>query len=252
MKPRTAAQREKRGFPPVKPKKVKKAKPVAEAPKPVDPIKLFAERWQRGEKLPALAAEAGFKRGKFRRMLTAALGGKDTFRALRAQGAGGARAREAATSGPRIDDSHVPMTVGCTKSDGWTSERTWRPTLVSIKLADGKANVASRELVQTVHISPTGVPYVVAADTEQADLIVLSKTEGIQNVRLRIFHGSIVAKQLSEEEELLERGKAALAATREAKRAKRALRKAKPEPEPEPEPPRRKKLKKTKKGGRRA
>ena len=189
------------------------------------------EKWQRGARLADLAVETGLKRSKFRRLLTAALGGKTAFQAARADGAGGRRREKGQRSAPRVDDAGVKR-LHSTK--GWTCRRLWEPTVVTLKLKDGegkrqevKANW--RELKETVFISRKGNEYVYAADYEPADLII--EHTGFPPIRLKKFKGSAQEKRMTaaatEAAEQAERGQAALERTRARKRAARLARRAK-------------------------
>jgi hypothetical protein len=189
------------------------------------------ERWKKGEQLHALSAASGIKRSKLRRVLIAAAGGKDAFRALRAQGAGGRAepfgGKRRTAGAPSIDDSQVKHVKS---SKRWTCRREWEPRIVTIKGKDKdgrrvEGKHAWRELKAMIFISPKGNEYVQALGTEKADLIVTPA--GLPPVRLRKYATSAVARRAKEVEKERERGEAALKRISARKQARRAERKAK-------------------------
>jgi hypothetical protein len=144
---------------------------------------MFAD-WKRGVPIHQLVIDyAPTSRSSVRKALTKASGSVEQFRALREQGAGGRAAepstsvtratrtpRRDATPAPRIDDSHVPMTLSAKSSDGWKHRRLRGDVMI--------------------FIAPDGTEYVHAADTQPADLIHIGVPEGIPPVRLRRYAAS--------------------------------------------------------------
>lgn len=171
----------------------------------------YVERWIRGESLAVLARESGMKRSKFRRELTKAVGGKERYRELRSQGAGGSSKlapRRRGSGGPLIDDSGVPVIPNA---------RGWKSRIVYVN-----------RYSTSVFIDPDGVEYVNARDNEKADLIVDFDLEGkgykLGKARLRRLDQSSVGRKLKKERKSMERGQAALERQREQRRQKRAAR----------------------------
>src|SRR5690606_20712117 len=120
-----------------------------------NPVAEYVERWIRGESIAALSCEMGVKRPKLRRAIMKAVGGKDRYRELRSQRAGGSsklipRRRE--SEGPLIDDSDVPVIPHA---------RGWKSRIVYVN-----------RYSTSVFIDPNGVEYVRARPNEKADLIV--------------------------------------------------------------------------------
>lgn len=172
----------------------------------------YVERWIRGESIATLARESGMKRSKLRRELMKAVGGKDRYRELRSQGAGGSskpipRRRE--SEGPLIDDSNVPVIPHA---------RGWKSRIVYVN-----------RYSTSVFIDPNGVEYVRARPNEKADLIVdldLSSKiyKGLGKVRLRKLESSSLYRKMKKTQKERERGEAALERQREQRRQRRAAR----------------------------
>lgn len=154
----------------------------------------LAERWKGGERLPSLARDASVVVGRdlacatVRNWIVQELGGPEKFKAAsllrdeshpRTQGFGGGRAV--------IDDSNVPVIKG--KRVGW-----------------GLDHITSHGRREDVLIAPDGKRYVHALAQERADLIAISATRGLSPLRLRLEHGSHVAKRMRKEEKLVEQG----------------------------------------------
>lgn len=158
------------------------------------PFSHFFDRWSNGEKLADLAAAAGIKRSKFRRLMIAACGGKAAFAAARAEGAGGDRRVGAAH--PRMQTLVSDENVKFLKNVGWRDRNVWVEKMVRIKVkdADGRTQpmtVPWRECVAKVFISPKGNEYVRALPSEKADARLrcwLGEMESI--VRLKRYVGS--------------------------------------------------------------
>lgn len=211
------------------PKSTKRSATGVEAKAPA-PLAAFLRRWQDGEQLAALAAEAKIKRSKFRRLMIAALGGKDAFRAARADGAGGRRRVPggARTTTPRamIDDS----TVKRLKSGGWTARRVWVPRLIRLKLKDAageKGTVVAnwRECEAMIFVSPKGNEYVRATPGERADAIIRTG-RGLPDVRLKRFADSRVASRVERVTADAEQLAAKVARIKKQDKAKRESRRA--------------------------
>ncbi len=175
------------------------------------------DAWKRGVPIHQLVIDyAPTSRSAVRKQLTIAAGGVDKFKALRAQGAGGRvaeavdksatkrerRAKPEDAPRPRIDDSNVPMITSAKTSDGWTHRR------------DTRRN-------ELIYISPEGVEYVRASDTQPADLIHIGVPEGLPTIRLRRYAVSGKAQRAKEDAKAEAKLAAQQAAQRDAKRAKR-------------------------------
>lgn len=202
----------------------------AKAPAPVAVNKQLAAlyaRWREGAQLFALAAEAGLKRSKFRRMMIAQAGGKAAFAAARASGAGGQRAVGVTPSAAiAISDANVKFL----KTTGWTDRNVYVPKMVRITLKDehgrkSPLTVPWRECIAKVFISPKGNEYVRALPTEPADArlrIWLGETESI--VRLKRYTGSRTERRVEASEADAEQLAAKVAHIQERDRTKRVVR----------------------------
>lgn len=195
--------------------------------KSADPMQAFCERWRNGEQMAVLAAESGFKRSKFRRLMIAACGGKAEFAKLRSEGAGGRATpgdnlRRREKGQPLISDKDVKRVRS---SPRWTLEREWRPTLVTMKIDGEKKTMPWRECKTTVFVSPSGNRYVRAQANERADLIMTFKGNAIPVARLRKAGTSALERKLKEEDRLVKRGLKKLAVVKKDKREKRQSRK---------------------------
>lgn len=202
------------------------------AAKPSGPSFLdYFNRWVAGEQLAKLAEEAGMKRSKFRRNVIQQAGGKDGFKQLRSEGAGGrhepgANLKRRASGAPLVSDKGVKVV---SSSKRWSLERDWRPVVVRVKDSNGdEKTMRWRECKAVIYVSPSGNRYVRAAGNERADLIMKIKISDVSTsmVRLRKLETSRVAKQAKEEQKLVERGMKALKKKRAEKRAKRKARKS--------------------------
>lgn len=215
--------------------KAKKPAPPAEAPVVQDQV--FTD-WRSGVSIAELVVTYKLTRSQCRRRLTDAAGGKDKFRELRSQGAGGTASpsgrRE--SGGRRESDPGIirPPVVDDSKAKrvksmkGWKSFNIYKKVLVEIK---GLGTVPWREQLLTIYQSPkTGRRYVKARDNEPADLIHTGIGLGLPNARLKRLEKSQdaakVESHLTEEKALLERGTAKLKAKRADKRKARKARKA--------------------------
>lgn len=189
-----------------------------------------AAQWKAGTTIGALAAE--FRktyanltlkqcRAQVRKAITAAVGGKEQFRTLRAQGAGGTRAAFGGqrarrsrsgdgtpTRAARLDDASVPTITSCKKSDGWTSRH----------------HPANYDVY--IHTSPDGIDYVRASAQERADLLVQPVDRSLGTIRLKRFEESAAARAARKQQQLEARGEAALERKAETKAEARARRKA--------------------------
>jgi hypothetical protein len=203
------------------------------------------KRWKAGATIAELVAELKCSRSQMRAELTRHAGGHDAFVKLRSEGAGGKaepfggkrparRAKPASdgadattSSGPAWSDADVPMVPDTSAKAGWRVRREFRPRIVHLT-EKGKdvGSAEARECVAIVYISPENFEYVQAKPNERADLIALSRIEGIPNTRLRLLDTSSLGKALRKEDKLVERGAAALERSRATKRAKREGRKA--------------------------
>lgn len=203
-------------------------------PKPAAPE--IAERWKAGASIRDLVAEFKITRSQCRKIITAAVGGKDAFRQLREQGAGGSVRAFGEKNGrspiPRADDTNVKRLT----SRGWTSRRLREARRVRLKeipsinvgAYDGPVMVPTA----TIFISPKGREYVACSANEKADVIVVvpkdRRIPGVPHeMRMKRFADSRVAKRISQEEKDIEHGKAALKRIRQRKREARRARKEK-------------------------
>jgi hypothetical protein len=196
-----------------KPAPTKKPTPSAPAAKAENPYTEAFRRWSEEKaQISVLASEMSIKRSKLRRVLIAMAGGKDGFRKLRNEGAGGSaepfggkravgRTRETIAA----DDSKV-LRLGRGERTGWTHEWTTTPT--------GKAPVP---------IDPEGRRYVKCGPTERADVIFVIG-DSIPDARYRLQAGSSQAKKQRKEEAQIERGEAILAKKTERSAKRRKLR----------------------------
>lgn len=172
------------------------------------PQEAFA-KWKDGAHLAELAAELGWRRSKLRKEITRAVGGKDVYRKLRADGAGGQMElfggrRASATYAPP-DDSRVPVIHRALLKKGWKLDR-----------------VFPAGLTVDVHVSPEGKRYIEAKPTEKADLIYdSSRVKGLAPMRLRLFEGSSLAKKVKKHEKLVKHGEELLDKKTERRRERR-------------------------------
>lgn len=173
--------------------------------------------WQGGAHISDLSSKTGVKRSKLRRLLIGLAGGKEAFKKMRADGAGGQvelfggkRAQPGARIG--IDDAKVPVIKHCKLSAGWQFrlERTANPGNIPI------------------HTSPDGIEYVTAKSTERADLIVDHSKRGLSNTRLRKLETSPKIKAVKREAKLIAKGEAKHQAKRAAKRHARKMKRKGP------------------------
>ena len=184
--------------------------------------------WAAGTSLKALVVQYGGSRSSMRKRLTTGAGGKAQFRALRAQGAGGTsipfggkRAQGGRTVEQRVaDDSAVKQ---ITKSTGWRTERRYKGILVSIH---DVGNMAWREEIAHIYVSPKGNKYVQAKPSQKADLIRSFSALGLPSMRLVRYAPETVERKVKAEARVVERGQASLARKRAAKRAARQARQA--------------------------
>jgi len=185
------------------------------SPAKQSPMQLFFERWKRGERLFELAAESGLKRSKLRRTFAQLAGGKEKFRELRATSGAGGKVEHfngKRATGPVMDDTGVPV-VRMSKENGWTCD--WIE--------------AARLGIPLVMISPKNRKYVLAADTEKADLIHRAAKDqwerpSFKPARLRRMDESRLVKKAKTKVDAVERGEAAIKRTRAKKRAARKAR----------------------------
>lgn len=173
-----------------------------------------------GVKIADLCHRTGLKRGKLRRTIASALGGKDAYTEVRA------KAVKSAPSGgsTRVSDKGVPRVPSARLQDGWKMEQI----LVDYggpRLKD--SDIYDPRIAETLLTSPEGVQYVMAKSTERADLIVDKAAEkvGLRPVRLRRFDTSSVFRLVRKHEKLVEHGEKAEEARLKTKRAKRIRRK---------------------------
>lgn len=175
-----------------------------------DPL---AKRWLAGERISELAAEAGVRRSVVRRRIQKAVGGKERFRELRAQGAGG-------TTEPFGGKRPEPRAV--------SDEKVKRIKAGAIKWKAGTRRLISGkkyEDVNTIIHPKTGEEYVSAGASERADLIVESRTPGLPDGRYRLYRTSSAGRRTERERELIAQGIKQRQAKRAAKRAKKLARK---------------------------
>lgn len=108
----------------------------------------------------------------------------------------------------------------------WYREPLYEPITVRIKTADGPADVHWRKLKATIYVSPKGNRYVEARTNEKTSLIIsMPKNEFRKEIRLRRFDDSGIARRMSEEQEMVQRGREALKRKRKARREKKLARK---------------------------
>lgn len=207
-----------------------------QAPGPSGPDAELFERWKNGTTIHELVSETKMSRSSMRKLLTKAAGGKDKFKELRAQGAGGkvepfggkrasgGRRRKKASDGTTIspDDEGLPVIHSARKSEGWSNRSVLRGKVVNV---DKVGPVQWRETVHLVHVAPDGTEYVRAQPNEKADLLYVMDTLGV-TVRLRKYEDSRAAKALKKHEKEVARGEKLLEATRKRKRVARKARKA--------------------------
>lgn len=189
-----------------------------------DPI---VARWKAGDSLATLSTDLqvdGWTRSKLRRHITQKVGGKEAFRKLRDEGAGGSTAlfggkkgRPTRTAEVRLDeDKNVERISHARKIDGWGMETIY-VDVGGPALKD--ADVYLPLVPQCIHISPEGVEYVVAKTIEKADLIV--EVEGLPPVRLKKLAESSVGRKVNQAAALRARGEKAQERKRAKKRARR-------------------------------
>lgn len=165
------------------------------------------QRWQAGERLPALARVASevLKRHlapiTVRGWIIQLLGGPTGYTAAAAQ-----REQEHPRAKPKpprvprvpgevrtvIDDSNVPVITKGRIKAGWRSEK-----------------LLVRGVQEDVLIAPDGTRYLRAKDSERADLIYESPTPGIPKYRLRKEETSSKTRAVRREKRLVRRGEAA-------------------------------------------
>lgn len=212
--PRRTAKKTKRRSKTKTPEKEKRAK---------DPL---TEAWLGGTPIKDLVAEFGKTRSQIRRHLTEAVGGREKFRALRAQGAGGQTelfgGKRAASGSSLPDDAKVKRIYGTPlkkegRPRGWKVE--WHAPFTRTERGDLRDALDKRD----VYISPTGERYVEAGSTERADLIVdhNKKVPGLGITRLRLESTSGAAKRARRKDKELRAREHAAIERRAKKRARR-------------------------------
>lgn len=173
----------------------------------------LAKRWAAGERYPALAKAAGEAIGRevtigtFRFWLIKHLGGPKGYAAAAAK-------REEAHPRPklqppgrqvvRLDDSKVPVIKSSKYRDGWQSR--------GIMVAGYRTQIFT---------SPKGLEYVMATETQRADLIMVHKTPGLGQTRLRLYEGTGTARAAKKEKKLVAKDEKVRAAKKKAKKIKR-------------------------------
>lgn len=198
----------------------------------------YHEHCTKGTPIAALTAMAGVKRSKLRRLFYHIAGTRDAFKAARAalrptpirregepvadgdmlraerrQQRAERRRQKAEHARPiDIDDSKLPFIWSAKRIDGWGFEERY----------DGAG------LQYIVAHSPEGHAYVRARPTEKADLLYLSNTEGIPNVRLKRLDQSRLEQRAAVARETAERRRRANADRRVHKRRARLARKRRP------------------------
>jgi hypothetical protein len=196
-------------------REVKRVVKALKTTSPVDVKTIDAfERWNKGTQLSVLASELGVRRSKLRRGFQMLAGGKDKFRELRANGAGGTAepfGGKRATGGrtkvviANDDAKAIQLTREEAKTEGWKTNGWLRTALGSFPILEG----------------PDGTQYVVAKATEKADLIYTIGIPGITSVRMKELTQASIAKQAKADRKEVERGTASIKRARAAKKARK-------------------------------
>lgn len=191
------------------------------------------EAWKNGASIRDLVVEHKMTRSQMRKLLTTAAGGKDAFKALRAQGAGGSvqpfggkRASGSAPVAP-VDQKALDKKAKRLKSSKrWQLDIRFEPMKV-INAGEGKVKVLGGNEYLHGYRGPSGQLYVEAKANERADVILRFKTLGLPPLRLRKLDEKLLKKWDRERVEEERRGQLALERVSERKAKARAERKAK-------------------------
>lgn len=156
-----------------------------------------------GTPIAELSRQTGLKRGKLRRMLKKSLGGSLPTREIKREG-------------PVVSDKEVEVLP---HAKGWKS----RVIYVHVGGPQLKGtDIYAPYVSESVFTSPDGEEYVIAKNSERADLLIQTSV-GI--ARLRHYQSSSIGRRHSETSEMKERGDAALKRERKVKKERRLQRK---------------------------
>lgn len=122
----------------------------------------------------------------------------------------------------------IKRDLAVVRDGAWWIDRLYEPVVVTIKHEGEKGDMLWRKLKAVVYVSPKGRRYVECRPNEKASLILeFPKNDFKKELRLRRFEDSGLARRMSEEQEMIERGRKSLRETRKRKREQRLLRKKK-------------------------
>lgn len=171
---------------------------------PAGLAKSLTERWQAGERLPALGKVASEELKRHvapvtvRGWIIKTLGGPGPFQAASAERDSKfprtkpkpptRPKREPGAPAPVMDDSKVPVVAG-------DDRKLW-----------GSLSITVRGYSEDVFTSPDGQRYVRAAASEKADVIADLTDRGLGRIRMRLEEGSRLAKRARKERKLVKKG----------------------------------------------